>query len=186
MKSIVITIGFFIFFVTQCLQAHSTEQFYASENVNGAFTFYEVHVWPDNQCDLCHISPDPDDNNAALVTDDPSLLCEPCHEGTSTAIDDPDFNANPVRLDNHPIKFSPLNFDPDKISHSIMSEGNNFFVQGESGRVRLFGETRESAVAECSTCHDPHGKSGLPFLQRSSLSEEEFCVICHINIANNQ
>ncbi len=62
-------------------------------------------------------------------------------------------------MNNHPIKFSPLNFSPDRINHNIAKEGQYYYVLGITGKVPLFGETLESAVAGCGTCHEPHGKS---------------------------
>jgi predicted CXXCH cytochrome family protein len=85
-------------------------------------------------------------------------------------------------MSNHPIKFSPLDFDPDKSNHNILKEGTYFYVTGKKGKVPLFGKARESSVAECGTCHDPHGKSRLPKLHRIKNTGGEICLTCHIGI----
>lgn len=97
-----------------------------------------------------------------------------------------DFNNNVLRLNNHPIKFTPLDFDPEKINHNIIQKGNKFYVMGQEGNVPLFGDDLETAIVECSTCHDPHGKSGLSYLQREDMSEEDFCITCHVNIRKSE
>jgi predicted CXXCH cytochrome family protein len=90
----------------------------------------------------------------------------------------------PAILSNHPVQFSPLDFDADRINQNIIQKSGMFYVSGPGGDVRLFGATLESAVTECSSCHDPHGKSGLPLLHYTSNPKDDLCLICHINMIN--
>jgi len=83
-------------------------------------------------------------------------------------------------LKNHPVKFSPLDFDAERINHNIVQRGREFYVSGPGGDVRLFGRSPETAVIECTSCHDPHGKSGLPALQYTDNPADDLCLICHL------
>ena len=145
-------------------------------------TFSEVHSWTDSECSICHMNSTPESGSAELVDDDLSRLCESCHAGSATILRSSITGISNHTMGNHPVKFSPFDFDPVKINQNIISENNLFYVSGRAGKVLLFGDTADTAIVECSSCHDPHGMSGLPNLPRLQVSEEEFCVICHISI----
>ncbi len=144
-------------------------------------TFTDVHIWPGSKCDICHLSSGPSPESAALVNPDQSRLCESCHKGTVTILPSNRLKSEVVIMSNHPIKFSPLTFDPEKINHNIIMEKTRFYVSGVKGKVPIFGETRETAAAECTTCHDPHGKSGMRKLPRIDNSKNGLCLACHLN-----
>ena len=144
--------------------------------------FEDVHIWPGSKCNICHVSSSPDEKSSSLVNIDQSRLCESCHKGTVTIQSGSIMKSDNDTMSNHPIKFSPLYFDPDKINHNILKEGTYFYVIGKKGKVPLFGKARESSVAECGTCHDPHGKSRLPKLHRIKNTGGEICLTCHIGI----
>ncbi|MBI5056741.1 MAG: cytochrome c3 family protein [Nitrospirae bacterium] len=141
----------------------------------------DVHTWHVSKCSICHLASNPDLEPAALVIPDQSRLCESCHKDTVTILPSHRLQSDIVKMANHPIKFSPLNFDRKKINHNIVREGKFFYVSGDKGKVPLFGETPETAVAECATCHDPHGKSKLPKLARVDNSKNAICLACHLN-----
>lgn len=147
----------------------------------GDVTFYDVHIWPGSKCDICHLSPGPNPGSADLANPDQSRLCESCHKGTVTILPSRRLKSEVVLMENHPIKFSPLDFDPGKVNHKIVMEGKRFYVSGDKSKVPLFGETQQTAVAECATCHDPHGKSGVRKLLRVDNSKNFLCLACHLN-----
>jgi predicted CXXCH cytochrome family protein len=147
---------------------------------------YNVHMWPGSQCNFCHVSSHPEADAASLVNQDRSRLCESCHEDTVTIRSDYISKNQGLPMKNHPIKFSPLDFDREKINHNIVREGKHFYVSGQTGKVPLFGETRESAIAECGTCHEPHGKSGMPYLPRIGNEKGQLCLVCHINLESEE
>jgi predicted CXXCH cytochrome family protein len=153
-------------------------------NESIAATFYDAHSWPDSKCGLCHLSSTPNPGSASLIGADQSRLCESCHTGSVTVPSHSNSNMLPMILSNHPVKFSPFDFDPDRINQNVIQKGNSFYVSGPGGDVRLFGNTIDTAVTECSSCHDPHGKSGLPLLHYTSNLKDDLCLICHINMKN--
>jgi predicted CXXCH cytochrome family protein len=148
---------------------------------SGDHSFEDVHSWPGSQCEICHMTSDPQDENAALVIADRSRLCESCHKGTVTILPVLKLQSRVDKMDNHPIKFSPLDFEVEKINHDIVKEGKYFYVSGRKNRVPLFGETIETSVAECTTCHDPHGKEGISKLLRVNDSDGQLCLVCHVS-----
>jgi predicted CXXCH cytochrome family protein len=156
-----------------------------SEMHDKIYNLVEVHSWPDSKCDICHTSSHPDADSASLIISDQSRLCESCHEGTVEILPNSKLKSRVEPMNNHPIKFSPLDFDPDKVNHTIIKEGKYFYVSGQTGKVPLFGDTKESAVAECSTCHDGHGKSRYPKLHSIDNSKSQICLVCHINYYGN-
>lgn len=145
-------------------------------------SFSEVHGWPGGRCSICHISSSPDALSAALNSTDISRLCESCHKGTVSILPASRLRSEVQKMANHPIKFSPLDFAADKINHVIVEEKNRFYVSGKNGRVPIFGSTSATAVVECTTCHDSHGKSAAPKMLRIDNSRGQMCLVCHINI----
>jgi len=89
-------------------------------------SFYEAHDWPGSRCDICHVSSSPGAESALLNNPDHSLLCESCHKGTVTILTSFRLKSEFKKMDNHPIKFSPLDFDEKKINHNIIKEKNQF------------------------------------------------------------
>lgn len=148
----------------------------------GPVSFSEVHGWPGGRCNICHISSSPGAESAALNNPDPSLLCESCHKGTVSILPSFRLRSEVLNMANHPIKFSPLDFDPGKINHVIIEERNQFYVSGRTGRVPVFGATAATAVAECTTCHESHGKSNAPKMPRINNLRGELCLVCHLDI----
>ena len=146
-------------------------------------TFDSVHVWQSSKCGLCHLADDPYVEPMLFVVSDQSLLCESCHQSKVTVLSDNGFRNVPHYLNNHPIKFSPFDFDSDKINQNIIRKNGSFYLSGATGEVPLFGDTEDTAVAECSTCHDPHGRTTVPLLGRFDNTEGELCMVCHINIS---
>jgi predicted CXXCH cytochrome family protein len=144
--------------------------------------FNEVHGWPGSRCNICHISSNPGAESALLINPDHSRLCESCHKGTVTILASFRLRSEVKNMANHPIKFSPLDFDPNKINHIIIKEKNQFYVSGKTGKVPIFGETPATAVAECTTCHDTHGETKMPKMPRINNSKGELCLVCHIGI----
>ncbi|MBI4682095.1 MAG: cytochrome c3 family protein [Nitrospirae bacterium] len=144
--------------------------------------FFEVHSWPGSRCNVCHISSSPDTESALLNNTDQSQLCESCHKGTVTILPSLRLKSEVKKMANHPIKFSPMDFDPNKINHNIIKEDNHFYVSGSTGQVPIFGATPATAVAECTTCHESHGKTKTPKMLRISNSKGELCLVCHVNI----
>jgi len=140
----------------------------------------EVHSWPDSRCELCHLSSKPDASSPLLIGEDQSRLCESCHSGSLTVPAHSSSGMLSFASKNHPVKFSPLDFDAQRINQNIIQKGKSFYVAGPGGEVRLFGNTIETAVIECSSCHDPHGKSGLPLLQYTGNPKDDLCLICHM------
>ena len=143
--------------------------------------FNEVHGWPGSRCDICHISSNPGVESALLNNSDHSRLCESCHKGTVTILASFRLKSEFKNMDNHPIKFSPLDFDANRINHNIIKEKNQFYVSGKTGKVPLFGETAATAIAECTTCHESHGGTKMPKMPRIKNSKGELCLVCHID-----
>jgi len=141
--------------------------------------FNDVHIWPESKCNICHLSSNPKAESSSLVDVDQSRLCESCHKETVTIDFLPKLVSKVEPMKNHPIKFSPLDFDPEKINHTIIKEGTYFYVSGEKAKIPLFGKSKESAVAECATCHEPHGESYVPKMLRVDNSQGMLCLICH-------
>ncbi|MEN8263093.1 MAG: cytochrome c3 family protein [Nitrospirota bacterium] len=154
----------------------------SSHELRHGYSFNDVHIWPGSKCSICHFFPYPDAESSRLKNKDQSRLCESCHKGTVTIISANILKSEIVNMNNHPIKVSPLEFDPERFNHNIIREGRLFYVSGESGRVPLFGDTRESAVIECGTCHDAHGRSGADKLPIIDNTKNQLCLACHINI----
>jgi len=177
-RMIMFSLLFLFFWLSLYAQAdESTITPISGENV----TINEVHIWPGSKCDICHLSSNPDSGSDVLVNSDRSRLCESCHSGTVTILPSMRLRSYVFEMENHPIKFSPLDFNAEKINHNIIKEGGRFYVSGDKGKVPIFGATRETAVAECTTCHDPHGRSGLPKLLRIDNSKSGLCLACHLN-----
>ncbi len=86
-----------------------------------------------SKCDFCHLSSEPDSKSAALVIPDQSELCKSCHDVAEMA--------------HHPIKSSPLEFNPKTINHNITMEGKRFYVSGDKDKLPIVGESRETAVS---------------------------------------
>jgi predicted CXXCH cytochrome family protein len=150
-----------------------------SHKIINGYSFYDVHVWPDSKCSVCHTSSKPIPGFSQLINEDQSRLCESCHEGTVTIHSSNILMSEVVLMNNHPIKISPLEFDPEKLNHNIIRQGDVFYVSGESGKVPLYGDTKESAVLECGTCHDPHGRQKTQKLHRIDNSKSQLCLACH-------
>ncbi len=146
--------------------------------------FDDVHVWPGSRCNICHLSSNPDAGSSFPVNIDQSRLCESCHKNMITILPTNVLYSKNInsKMNNHPIKFSPLDFSPQKINQNIVKEGAYFYVSGQTGKVPVFGETARTAVAECSTCHEPHGKIGMPKLPRIKNPNGELCLVCHIDM----
>ena len=142
----------------------------------------EVHGWLKSRCVICHISSDPDKENATLIMVDRSRLCETCHEGTVTILPTKQLKSRIEKMNNHPIKFSLFAFDPEKINRNIMKQEGYFNVSRKEKSVPIFGKNPETAVAECTTCHDPHGKLDFPKLKRLENINGELCLVCHLNL----
>ena len=141
-------------------------------------TFKDVHVMPGSKCDICH-PPTLDVNNSRLFLK--SDLCLSCHDDTVAVLVDSTLISRVENMNNHPIKFSPLDFDSRKISQQIISDGKNIWISGPTGSLPLFGESRRSAVVECTTCHDPHGAAGFKSLQRIENTKGRLCLVCHLD-----
>jgi len=155
----------------------------ASLDVNSpSVTFGSVHVWPGSKCGLCHLAEDPNKDPMLFVVSDQSLLCVSCHPRSIIV---PSGNGPGMEnhgYSNHPIKFSPLDFDSDRINHNIIEKSGTFYLSWLTGELPIFGDTKDSAVAECSTCHDPHGRTTVPLLGRFDNEEGGLCIVCHITI----
>ena len=114
-----------------------------------------------------------------------SKLCLSCHDGT-VAIDS--FGSMPdgtqfmsgtallgTRLDDdHPISFvydtALVNLDGGLHDPTIRTSGLGGSIDADmlfDGRV------------ECTSCHDPHGLSGVPKLLRISNEGSALCLVCH-------
>ncbi|MEW6601267.1 MAG: cytochrome c3 family protein [Nitrospirota bacterium] len=142
--------------------------------------FNDVHGWPGGRCGLCHISLSPDAESAALNNPDPSRLCESCHKGTVSILSSSRLKSEVKKMANHPIKFSPLDFDPAKINHTIVEEKDRFYISGKTGRVPIYGASLSTAIVECTTCHESHNKTGAPKMPRINNSRGELCLVCHL------
>jgi len=148
--------------------------------------FSEVHGWPGGKCSICHFSPSPGAEAAELNNSDLSRLCESCHKGTVSILPSNRLRSEGLKMANHPIKFSTLDFDPEKINHIIVEENNRFYISGKTGKVPIFGATAASALVECTTCHDSHGKTDMPKMPRISNLKGELCLVCHLNFKVNE
>jgi predicted CXXCH cytochrome family protein len=142
-------------------------------------TFRDVHVLPESKCDICHPPTVDVDNSHLFLKSD---LCLSCHEDTVVVLPGSILRSRVNPMNNHPIKFSPLDFDSRKISQQIILIGKNIWISSPEGSLPLFGETRRSAVVECATCHDPHGTAGFKSLLRIDNHKSKLCIICHIDI----
>jgi len=155
----------------------------ASLNYNSSVAIFDsVHVWPDSECGLCHLAEDPNTNPMFFVESDQSILCVSCHPRNITVPSGNELRMKKHGYSNHPIKFSTLDFNPDKINHNIIKKNGTFYLSWSTGELPIFGDTEDSAVAECSTCHDPHGRTNIPLLGRFDNTEGDLCIVCHINI----
>ncbi len=167
-------ICFLLYFLLNVMVAStSASQHIQPENVS----FNDVHIWNESICYICHLSTSPE--KAPLNMIDQSALCESCHKETVTILSNNIIKSRVHKMNNHPIKFSPFDFSPDKINQNIVKEGQYYYVLGQTGKVPLFGDTMESAVAECGTCHEPHGKLIRKKLLQVDNSEGKLCLICH-------
>ncbi|MBI5664830.1 MAG: hypothetical protein HZC49_07060 [Nitrospirae bacterium] len=178
MNRLLIFISLFILFNTSDLQSGEIPAIQLDAGQNAGFR--DVHGWPGGRCSICHISPSPGAESAALINPDISRLCESCHKGTVTILPSARLKTSVQKMDNHPIKFSPLDFAPDKINHVIVKENNQFYVSGKTGKVPIFGASAATAVVECATCHDSHGKLNMPKMPRINNSRSELCLVCHL------
>jgi len=163
---------FAIFLNTSSLQGEETD----SQRPD----FKEVHGWPGSRCNICHTSAEPGPESASLIEPDQSRLCESCHKGKVTILPGLRLGSRVEKMANHPIKFSPMDFDSKRINHTIIEGKNHFYVSGKTGKVPIFGATAETAVVECTTCHDSHGKSHMPKMPRISNASGEMCLVCHL------
>jgi|MudIll2142460700_1097286.scaffolds.fasta_scaffold60648_3 predicted CXXCH cytochrome family protein len=183
MNWLLIYAGIFIFsglFNVSYLQCGEVSDIQPEGRLN--ISFSEVHGWPGGRCSICHISSRPDDESAALNDSDLSRLCESCHSGTVSILPSSRLKSEVRKMANHPVKFSPLDFDPGKINHVIIEEKNRFYISGKTGKLPIFGVTSATAVAECTTCHDAHNKSDMPNMPRINSPKGELCLVCHLNI----
>ncbi len=181
MNKLLIYVGLIIFsglFYVSYLQSAEESDIQPEGGHN--LSFSEVHGWPGGRCSFCHISSSPGAESAALNSTDISRLCESCHKGTVTILPSSRLKSEVQKMANHPIKFSLLDFDPKKINHFIIEEKNQFYVSGKTGRVPIFGATAVTAIVECTTCHDSHGKSDMPKMPRINNSRGELCLVCHL------
>ncbi len=181
MNRLLIYMGLFIFsglFNVSYLQSAEVSDIQPEGRLNVSFS--EVHDWPASRCSICHISSSPDAESAALNNADLSRLCESCHRGTVSILPTFRLKSEVRKMANHPIKFSPLDFDSAKINHVVVEEKKQFFISGKYGRVPIFGATAETAVVECTTCHDSHGKTATPKMPRIKNSKGELCLVCHL------
>lgn len=146
-------------------------------------TFETVHVWKSSKCGLCHSADDPSAEPMQFVMSDQSALCGSCHKGKITVLPNNGLSHGPRYLKNHPIKFSPFDFDPERINRNVISKDGSLYLSGAAGDIPIFGDSENTAVAECSTCHDPHGRSTVSSMTRLDNTEGDLCVVCHINIS---
>jgi predicted CXXCH cytochrome family protein len=156
----------------------------SAQNLNGEgilkeFTFKDVHSETGSKCDICHPPNMEIESSSVFLKSD---LCLSCHSDVVVVLPNSILKSRIDRMDNHPIKFSPLDFDMNKFNHSIINAGGTFRIIGSAGSLPLFGNSLISAVVECSTCHDPHGKSGFPKLQRLDNDRGSLCLVCHLDL----
>ncbi|MBI4843702.1 MAG: hypothetical protein HY809_05185 [Nitrospirae bacterium] len=144
--------------------------------------FKNVHDISESKCGYCHSSDEPEIGSIKFREDDLSCLCTSCHRDEVTIHPGNILESRVQVMNNHPIKFSPLSFDKESVNNNIIIDEGMYYISAERGRLPLFGKDMGSAVAECVTCHDPHGgESGLAFLKRVDDSEGQLCLICHID-----
>jgi predicted CXXCH cytochrome family protein len=137
----------------------------------------DVHDKSLSKCDLCHPQNTDMNNSASYLKSD---VCLSCHADFVSRDQRSILRSNDRVMINHPIKFSPRDFDPEKINHNIIENSGQFFISGPTGDLPLYGSTEDSAVAECSTCHDPHGDSGHQKLRRLTRLKGKLCRVCHV------
>ena len=163
--------------------------------------FTRLGLSEDQKCSVCHVPGNGEDPGSGALWDESadsgkryklygtgsgalgakSLLCLSCHDGSS-AIDafggmegdrsmadigggrsiigrNRDLNGD------HPVGVEYPGWDRDYRSMvAVVQEG---FVQLPEGRV------------ECSSCHDPHGQSGIDKLLVKSNVRSALCLTCH-------
>lgn len=150
------------------------------ENRIKVLTFSHVHSGPTSRCDLCHPPTlDPEDSYFFLKSD----LCTSCHEDVVVRAPKSRFSAlcAPNIMNNHPIKFSPLNYDLQKFNQNVVQEGKKFFIAGQGEKLPLFGESAQKALVECATCHESHGYGGFKKLLRVDNRGSRLCLVCHLD-----
>ena len=153
---------------------------YAQPPGNGGDLHYkDIHGRPGSKCDICHPVTVDIDKAAVFLKSD---LCISCHEKAAVMMSRFRMKSSIQQMDNHPIKFSPFDYDPRKINRTIIKDGENYRILGRFGALPLFGDSRDTAVAECATCHDPHGTGGFDNLLRIDNRASRLCRICHIDL----
>ncbi len=149
------------------------------EGIIKEFTFKDVHAETGSKCDICHPPNMEIESSSVFLKSD---LCLSCHSDVAVVLPNSILKSRIDKMNNHPIKFSPLDFDINKINHSVIHVGNTYRIIGSAGSLPLFGTSLMSAVVECATCHDPHGKSSFPNLQRLDNDRGSLCLVCHLDL----
>ena len=176
------SLRFFLLFAVACTLITSeysvlSAQQHPVSGERGTLRLSDVHERSTSKCNLCHPPTADIENSAVFLKSD---LCLDCHDNIVAIMPEARLRSGIPAMNNHPIKFTPLDFDPKKISHNIISVGGKFFVSGPSGTLPLFGKTERSAIVECATCHDPHGDSGHQKLRRLESRRGTLCKVCHL------
>ena len=125
-----------------------------------------------------------------------SRMCLSCHDGTVALNDFHNGGGTDVFIDegsrvgadgdlsdDHPIGNTaeyPVNGAPGRWQPaSLTPSGVWGFGGGGFPEVPLFEHNGEQVVS-CSTCHNPHGKAGIPNLLRKDNAGSALCFTCHI------
>jgi predicted CXXCH cytochrome family protein len=133
----------------------------------------------------------PDPATAGAVLDSASRMCLSCHDGT-VALDSYGGSDGSITITGTALLGTDLSNDhpvgavaqyPPPVQTGYWN--SNYHPAPTSTSLRLQkwappGGGAEVNVVGCTTCHNPHGKAGVPYLLQISNDASALCLACHI------
>jgi predicted CXXCH cytochrome family protein len=134
-----------------------------------------------------------------------SLRCLGCHDGTvalNSILNSPGSGpgtpptVTPTHIDtagtrltrlgtdlgnDHPVSFvyATHQATDSKLRAASLVDGKPVVVSGAIS-LPLSGTATATATLECTSCHDPHGVTGVPVFQRVANTASQLCFTCHV------
>ncbi len=118
------------------------------------------------------------DAEAARGPTGASLMCLGCHDGV-TAIDAFDGNSGTTMLAGSAVIGTDLRDDhPISMVYDAQLVGMDRGLRPVSDPA-VASLLREGNTVQCTSCHEPHNRSGLPHLLRTDNTGSALCLTCH-------